>query len=533
MKNIFILFILLFSFSTFAASSSTEVVKKVFEAFQQGQYETVVSVLDKLQKRVDSNSKRGKEIQGLIYYWKGMSFARLNEFDQAEKYFQEAIKLNYDSADIYYEYGQVLYVAEKYKRARIAFKKSVKHKYKVGVSLYYIGFISQELKEYKKAVSFYNLIEKLPKEEKDQVVQAARMQIGDVYLAQVERQPDVYNGVKDYVIPQYKKALAWNEDSALAGQIKTKIEKLQRKYELILFRMRNGRLTARPPYFLRANALYGINDNITTLSDSDKSGTSKEDYSSAYYSAGAFARYSFYPSSSFSYAPEFTASYTKYLSDSDSIKPYNTYYYTAALKTNYEFIYNDAPATIFTDFDYTYNADDADADDEFAEASQVTGVQLSTQLEFSKNNPTTLRFRYALTDAVTDTSDYSTVSFGYEQIYLTKHITFFLFSQYAMNTYSDSDSEASNNNAFTLRLDSIVASIEALTPTFYVSLTNTDYVDDSDRAATNLTTLGLNLSRKISKKWYATLDYSTGSQVGDDDDTYNQMITTFNIDYIY
>lgn len=533
MKFIILWTFVLFSLTSMAETSS-DIVKEVFEKYQSGQYEQVIVVLDKLQARLQNkNSDKGKEIQGLIFYWKGMSYARLNEFEQAEKFFQEAIRLKYDAKDIFYEYGQVLYVSEKYKRARIAFKKSVKNKYKVGVSLYYIGFISQELRQYKKAVSFYNLIEKLPEEEKGQVVQAARMQVGDVYLKQVERQPDVYNGVKDYVIPQYEKALAWDKESALASTIKDKIEKLQRKYELILFRMRNGRLTARPPYFLRVNGLYGLNDNVTTLTDDDKSSSNAEDYSAPYYTMGAFGRYSIYPNSFFSYTPEFTASYTNYLTDSASIKPFNSYFYTAALRTNYEFMYNGAPATVFTDFDYTYNADDADADDTLEESSTITGVTFSTQLEFSKNNPSTLRLRYATTEAVLDSSDLTTTSLGYEQIFLTKNFTIFFFGQYANNIYADEASQASNNNALTTRFDFIFSQIQIVSPTLYFSNVNTDYFDDSTRAATNLSTFGVNIARKLSRKYYLTLDYSMSNQTGDDADIYTQSVTTLNLDYIY
>lgn len=533
LKVLFIVFLV--SLQMVHAASSKDLIAKVFTKYQSGSYEETIGILNKLQKMIKPNSKKGKEIQGLIYYWKAMSYARLNEFEQAEKFFTNAIKVKYKATDMFYEFGQVLYVSEKLKKARIAFKKSVKQKYKVGVSLYYIGYISQELKEYKKAVNFYNMIEKLPEKEKAEVVQAARMQIGDVYLLQVERQRDAYNAVKDYVIPQYEKALDWDDESKLASEIKTKIENLQRKYEIILFRMRNGRTTARPPYFIRANVLYGTNDNITSLDDETKRTSATEDYSSPYYSAGIFSRYSIYPSSAFSYAPELSANYTKHLSDSDSIKPFNTYSYTAALKTNYEFLYNNAPATIFTDFDYTYNADDADADDSFAFASTNYGVSVSSQLEFSKTNPSTFRFRYQTTDAEDDTGDFTTLSLGYEQIVNFKAVTLFFFNQYAINSYIDPDAETSNNTAFTSRLDNIFPTFYGLfNPTLYVSYTATNYTENEDKGVTGLVTYGVNLNRPISKKWYLTLDASQRSQSGElDSDVFTGQTVTFNLDYIY
>ena len=121
----------------------------------------------------------------------------------------------------------------------------------------------------------------------------------------------------------------------------------------------------------------------------------------------------------------------------------------------------------------------------------------------------------------------------YEQIYLSKFTTVFFFGQYANNVYADAAAEASNNNALTMRFDFIFSQVQIVSPTLYVSMVNTDYVDDSDRAATTLTTFGINVARKLSKKYYLTLDYSMGSQSGDADDTYNQSVTTLNLDYIY
>lgn len=543
MTKFFIFFFVCFQLISISQSygakkrgSRTKVlIQKVFSNFESGKYEEVVSTLNKIEKRIKPNSKKGKKIKGLVFYWKAMSFSRLNDFEEAEKFFIKALENKYFAKDIYYEYGQVLYVSLKYKRARVAFKKSVKAKYKIGVSLYYIAFISQELKDYKKAVSFYNMIEKLPEQEKKDVIQAARMQVGDIYLKQIERQRDPFKGVEKYVIPQYKKALKYDEESKLASEIQDKIENLQRKYELILFKMRNGKQTARPPYYVRANILYGQNDNVSTLSEDDKKESEEKDYSSSYYEVGFFTRYSFYPNSSFSYAPEFSTQLTKYSSDSTSILPFNKYFIKGALKMNYEHLYKDLPATFYMDFDYTYNADDADADEEFAASNNTYGATFSEELQLWVNNPSTFRFRYETAAAEEESNSSSTLTMTYEQVVILPKTTLFLTNSYAQTTYNDSDSESLNTNVLVSRIDAICPAFFGLfNPTIYASLTNSDYVEDSDKGTLSLTTLGVNLNRPVGRKLYLTLDYSVGTQTADQDsDNYTQQLITLNLDLIY
>ncbi len=537
------IFLILFLSQIFLISSSlgeskrinTKVlISKVYDLFNAGEYEKVSKTLILIENRVkNKNSKKAKEVLGLVSYWKAMALSRMNEFEEAEKNFIKALDVGYFSKDIYYEYGQVLYVSNKYRRARVAFKKSVKAKYKMGVSLYYIAFISQELKDYKKAVGFYNMIERLPEEEKQEVVQAARMQIGDIYLMQVEKQRDPFKQVEKYVIPQYENALSYDKKSALASKIKEKIENLQRKYELILFKMRNGKPTARPPHYFRANVLYGINDNVTAIDEDSKSSLDEEDYSSSYYQAGFFSRYSFYPNSSFSYAPEVSGQLTQYSSDSENILPYNAYYLKTALKMNYEHLYKKLPATFYIDIDYTYNADDADADESFAAADNTYGITFSEELQIWANNPSTFRFRYESVAAEEETDTNSSMTLSYEQVLLLSKVTLFFSNSYAITEYPDS--ESSNTTSLTNRVDAIFPTFYKLfNPTLYLSHTLTEYTEDTDRGTPSLITYGMNLNRPVGKNLYLTVDASMASQTADEDtDNYNQNLITLNLDYIY
>ena len=104
--------------SSFLASEA----KAFADLSQTPQSKSLVHVFflqDEAKKLENKNSKKANQLKGLLNYWKGMSYSRINEFDKAIEYFSKAIELKYETEDLFYEYGQVLYVADKFKKARI------------------------------------------------------------------------------------------------------------------------------------------------------------------------------------------------------------------------------------------------------------------------------------------------------------------------------------------------------------------------------------------------------------------------------
>ena len=269
MKLLLGLILLGISAFTYGQESSAEIadaeknslLKTASSLYAEGKYSATVEELKTVEET--QKSKLSKPLSGFISYWKAICYNKNQDFPQAIANLDKALGLDYAPVDINYEYGQALFAAEKLSEARLQFRESLKKKFKRAVSLYYIAYISKELGEKKKAVTFYKAIEKLDAAEAMEVRQASEMQIGDIYLEQVEKHPDAFKAVESYVIPQYKKALELNRDSALAPEIQNKIYKLENKYDLVLFKLRNGRPTLNPPYFLRLAAEYGVDSNVT------------------------------------------------------------------------------------------------------------------------------------------------------------------------------------------------------------------------------------------------------------------------------
>ena len=76
-------------------------LQAVFDQYSKGDYEGAILELEKI-------SPSDQKQQGLIEYWKGLSYSKISDFENATKFLRLAIELGFESPDIYYEYGQAL-----------------------------------------------------------------------------------------------------------------------------------------------------------------------------------------------------------------------------------------------------------------------------------------------------------------------------------------------------------------------------------------------------------------------------------------
>lgn len=513
--------------------SLDQIVQIVYNTFNKGEYEKTIELLDALEKRIPNLSDRKQEVQGLVEYWRGLTYVKLSEYDQAILHFEKALQYDYKAEGVNYEIAQAYYVSEKLVEARQQFRVSVKRGYKRAASLYYMAFISLQLRDFKKAATYFSAVDRLPDEEKKEVVQAARMQLADLYLSKVENKPNSFKQVEKVVIPQYEKALAWDENSNLAPEIREKIEKLQRKYDLVLFKMRNGRPTARPPYFLKANILYGSDNNVNLLDQETVAESDAKEVASNYYSVGTFGRYTYYPNSTFSFSPEFQFNMTRYLSDQEDIYATDNYGFTFGLKSTYEHVYNNTPATLYFDIEKTINNDDANSDKTFEKSYDQMSFTLSEEIQLWTNNPSIFRYRTLTNTNVEELYSFTTKSYIYEQLITLSNMTLYFYS--AMDQTAYPEFEDLDTNATTFRLDFIFSTIFGLfNPSVFASKTDTTYVNNDSRGLTSLTSYGFNLNRPLSANTYLYLDFSQSNQTGElDSDIYTRQIISLSLDYFY
>lgn len=512
------------------SASKNALFKTAVDLFAQGKYQSTVEELKSVEMKLGNQGN--KQTLGLINYWKGICYNRLQDFAESIASFDKSLQLEYAPVDIHYEYGQALFAAEKMAEARIQFRESLKRKFKRGVSLYYIGYISKEMGERKKAFTFLKSISKLDESESKEVKQAAEMQIGDIYLEQVEKRSDAFKTVEASVIPQYRKAMEIDPESPLAPVIQDKIVKLQRKYDLILFKLRNGRPTLNPPYFIRASQEFGQDSNVT-FSPADTT-ISKAKQASGYSKTDFIGRYTFYHKDFFSIAPEFRFNNTYYFNRVPEIYRNDNYLLAPAVRTAYEHELWKRPASFLFDYDYNEARRDVEAKKELKFSSRSHTLMIGERFNFFDSGETIIRLRQRLLESYLSSSDSKMTSLVVEQIKSLKVNTLlFYFSYDRMRV----DNDAFDTNAFTFRTDVIFARVrDWFTPSVGLSLTSTDPINDRDnRGRELLINPSGRISKTFKKNWRANLkaDYQKNQSKDDENFAYTKTIYAFELEYLF
>ncbi len=506
--------------------------KTAVEYFSQGKYEATVEELSSIERQLQQRNETNKQLLGLLTYWKGISYNRMQDFSEAIKSFDKALGYDYRPVDIHYEYGQALFAAEKLEEARLQFRESLKRKFKRGVSLYYIGYISKELGDRKRAYTFLKAISRLDEAEAKEVVQPAEMLIGDIYLDQVEKRSDAFKSVDSYVIPQYQKALMIDEKSNLAPLIQDKIVKLQRKYDLVLFQLRNGRPTLMPPYFLRVAAEVGQDSNVT-FSPAETT-ISKSKQASGYSKTDFIGRYTFYHKDFLSIAPEFRFNYTYYFNRVPEIYRNDNYLLAPAVRTAFEHSLWGKPASTLFDYEYSEARRDVDAKEELKFSSRIHTLMIGERFNFFNSGESIVRLRYRILQSYLSSSDSTTTSLVFEQIKgWGVHTLLYYLSYDRMRV----DAAIFDTDSVTFRGDLIMARVrDWFTPSFGFAVTATNPVNDKDNRGTEiLINPSARISRTFKKNWRANLkyDYQKNSSKDEENFAYSKSIYAFELEYLF
>ena len=518
--------------SEIANDMGQPIFKEASNLFAQGKYQAVVNELDSITLKIAETKNPSRASLGFISYWKGICYNKLQDFPQSIASFDKALGLDFSAQDLHYEYGQALFAAEKLDEARIQFRESLKKKFKRGVSLYYIAFLSKELGEKKKAVTFYKAIQKLDAEESKEVRQAAEMQIGDIYLEQVEKHPDAFRAVENFVLPQYKLAYELDKESGLAPQIKEKIVTLQKKYDLVLFKLRNGRPTIDPPYFARLALEYGLDSNVV-FSPTEQS-VSESKKKSSFAKTDVMGRYTFYHKDYLIISPEFRLNYTRYLNREPEIFRNDNYLMAPALRTSYEHHIGERPASFLFDYDYSESKRNVDEEvEELKFSFRSHTLMIGERFNFFKWGESIVRLRKRFFESYISTSDSNTTSFVYEQVRSFTTSTFLFYASYDITRV---ESDEFDTNALTMRGDLIMSSYRNwFTPSFGLGITRTNAINNSDRGTEYLINPSGRLAKNISKNLRGSLklDYQDNKSGDTENFAYKKYIYSLEVEYVF
>ena len=513
-------------------ASSNAIFKNAVDSYSQGKYQAAVEELKTIEAKLTQKGSPNRETLGLIQYWKGICYNRLQDFSEAIKSFDKSLGFDYVPVDLHYEYGQALFAAEKLSEARIQFRESVKKKFKRGVSLYYIGYISKEMGERKKAFTFFKAINKLSEEEAKEVRQASEMQVGDIYLEQVEKRADAFKSVETYVIPQYQLAYEIDKESALAPQIQEKIVNLQRKYDLILFQLRNGRPTLNPPYFLRISQEFGQDSNVT-FSPAETT-ISKSKQASIYSKTDFIGRYTFYYRDYLSIAPEFRFNNTYYFNRVPEIYRNDNFLLAPSVRTAYEHTLFKKPAAFLFDYDFNEARRDVNAEENLEFSSRSHSLMFGERFNYWNFGETIVRLRYRILDSYLDVSDSNTTSLVFEQVRSLTLNTLLFYASYDRMRVTDSTFDT---DSLTVRVDLIMPRVKDwFTPSFGLSLTSTDPINNKDqRGRETLINPSARFAKTFKKNWRANLkyDYQKNDSKDEENFAYTKSVYAFELEYLF
>lgn len=514
-----------------SVSSENSLFSEAGMLYRDGRYEAVAAELKTIEVNLANKVSNDDNLR-LLNYWQGIIANRLNEFPDAIKYFDKAIKLKYKSEDINYELGQALFASDNLKRARAQFAKSYKRKYKKAVSLYYIAFISKELRDSKKAYKFFNTIEKLPESERIEVLQAARMQVADMYLARAEDHPDQFRVIENHVIPKYESALEVDRNSNLAPVLRNKIITLQKKYDLMYFQMRNGRPLIRPPYFFKISQELGQDSNVIFNPNETTVARSKQD--STFTRTDIFGKYTFYYHDFFSVSPEARFNNIYYFNRIPEIYRNDSRIFSTALRNAYEFDLMGRPASFLFDLDYVEVKRDIRQKKSLEYNSSAVTYMTGVRLNFWDSGETVARLRYRTFDSFSDFTDSKSISASVEQVVSFTQDTLLL---YASLDRSRVNFDFFDTNSFTVRADYIISRFrEMVVPVIGVGVTRIDPVNDRNaRGIETLINPSVRLIKTLGKNWRGILKYDSQDYDSGDSNAfaYEKSVYGFELEYLF
>jgi hypothetical protein len=424
------------------------------------------------------------------------------------------------------------FASEKYVEAREEFYQSVKKNFKRAVSLYYVGYISKELRDYKKAFTYLRAIQRLSDSEAQEVKQSAELLIADIYLDQVEKHEDPFSAIEDHVIPQYKRALEVDQKSKLAPKIKQKIYDLLRRYDLVLFKLRNGRPTAYPPYFLKLGAEFGYDSNVT-FSPNDTT-VSKAKQSSMYGKISSFGKYSFYYDDFFSISPELAINSTRYFNREPLIYRNDSLIFSPAIRTAYEHTLNKYPSSFLLDYEFSEIKRDIQASNRLDFNSKTNSIGVGERINLSSNSETTFRLKYKDIDSYLNNTDGKIYSFSYEQIQSFTDSNLFWFIGFDQMRLTD---DSFDTNAWTLRLDYLAPRFTDLFNTSIGFLgTQTDPINQRPtRGIEYLLAPNLRVLKSFTPSFQLGFkaEYQENFSKDHENFSYRKMLYSFDVDYIF
>ncbi len=521
-------FLILFFLWVAPVVAVTPIEEEARGLFFSGKYQAALDKLNGALARAEVPLTR----KGFLYYWKGVSASRLQDFNLAVDSFQQALSHAYRSNDLPYELGQAYYGASKLPEAKVQFMESVRQKYKVSTSLYYIGHISRELELRDDARLAWEAAKTISDNDAKETHQASALQLSDLELEVAEEGSDVFRKIEQKVIPGYEAVAEMNPSSPLAGEAQKKILALQKKYNLVLFQLRNGRPTLLPRYFLRGAQEGGFDTNVTFTPQETTISEARQ--GSAFSKTEVFGRYTFYLKDFISLSPEFRSNLTHYFNRTPEIYRNDNYLIAPALRGTHEHSLFSRPAAFLFEYDFNYSDRDVNGEEKFDFSSRAHIFGIGERFRLFAAGDTVIRVRRRNFQSYLPQSSSAARGVTLEQTLPLAKSVILLTAGYEEIRVNN---EAFNTNVQNYRADWIMPDVWrkfSLSPG--LSFTMTDPMNDrKNRGMETLINPSLRLSRKLGQGLGLTLRFEHSDNRSKDDErfSYKRNLAALELEFVY
>lgn len=448
-------------------------------------------------------------------YYLGLCYARLRKFDQAIEQFKIAIKAGDESADLYYEYGQVLFSNNFLKQARYEFSKSSGKNYKYTASTYYVAHISELLDDLVTAKANYRKLIRDSKTDK-KFLQVSLFQYAKILLKMMRQEEERFrdvernligldinliNYIPKYILPLLKKAQDVDPNSELGAEIAQFTYSLTEEFRLDPNTMANGRRIS--PYRLYANISQRLkyDDNVAVTN-----------FASAINETSLFAKYDFVGKKKKNIiSPELSLSYTKHR-DQENVEVYqnDSFSMSSAIRTKFEHSYNNQPATFLFDLEYSMYYKDWNYTHKRELYSKTMGFGLGEQFSVFNTGETYIKFKYSSYQDEPGYSKYKTYNISADQYVFLKEGQHLLITSIDLGKLDFYEYPLYSSDSYVARLVYLIFEpIPTYTLQFVMSATITDPKEQRvDRGYELTTNPSIDISKSLTNKLKLGINYN-------------------------
>lgn len=515
--SLVIIFIVSICNNTFASSYID-----IYKTFKRGDY---LSALNKI--------KTLKSKDSTTYYLKGLCLSRLQQHDKAIISLRKSIQLKSDSKDIHFELGQSLYAANELLKARNQFTKSYKRKFKRPTSLYYMGYISQTLEQYKKSKLFYSKLLKI-KNLKRSLKQSATFQRANVLLEIARKKANTSRYIKKYILPQLRNSLKIDTETKIAKNIKKKIFSLESEFGLDPNKYQNGVPIPKKRYSVAISQGINYDNNVSYSSDSPVIEATQSD--SFIYETSLFSDYLFTFNRNYFFSPQISYQYIKHSNRENTEVFVNDYYQLLPkLSFGYQHKISKKRATLTLSYEYGYKERDRESKEDLIFYSRHNSITLKDSFNIFSFGESSLMYTYKSNSSWDKLDDYTSNAITLDQLYTNErgHTIYALYQRDSVDMFnSESESTVSNY----LRVDYIATNlIKNYSFDLALSLTFLSYGDKTTAKSTGTEktiTPSFKVTKNVSNKLAFSIEYSYSSKSSlFEANEYTKKVTSTNLKY--